>query len=154
MTERLEWTDWPAARATGRATLAGAVICATSVGVVAIDPLLGFVGTVLLLVSVTDFMLPTRFVLTVDEVRVRNPLRMANRPWSRLGAWSPTREGFSIAGRSPSKLLRRLRGVELRCPGRRLEVEALLRQHLGPPVGEAERRPTADTDRDEETAVG
>lgn len=154
MDDRLEWRDWPAARAPGRATLAGTVAVATSVWVVAIDSVLGFIGIILLLASVTDFMLPTRFVLTDAEVRVRNPLRMANRPWTRLGAWAPTREGFSIAGRSPSKLLRRLRGVELRCPGRQIEVEALLRQHLGPPVGETKTRPADDTDRAEETAVG
>ena len=77
MEERLEWTDWPAARATGRATLACAVIGATSVGVVAIDPLLGFVGTVLLLVSVTDFMLPTEVAPITAQARVARPVARA-----------------------------------------------------------------------------
>jgi hypothetical protein len=136
--EGLHWTDWPAARAPGRAVLVVLVIAVVSVMVVAVDPLLGLVGTLLLLSSVSDFLFPTRFALTEEGIRVRNLLRAAHRRWDRLGVWGARPGGFAIAGRSPSRLLRRLRGVELRCPGREAEVEAVLARRLGAPAGAIE----------------
>lgn len=133
MNEGLQWTDWPAARAPGKAIGAVVVILLCSVAVVAVDRLLGFIGTLLLLGSVADFLFPTRYELTGTEVRVRSLLRVARRPWDRLGAWSAKPDGFAIAGRSPVRLLRRQRGVVLRCPEHRDEVEAVLRERLGPP---------------------
>jgi hypothetical protein len=122
----------------GRAVLVVLVIAVVSVMVVAVDPLLGLVGTLLLLSSVSDFLFPTRFALTEEGIRVRNLLRAAHRRWDRLGVWGARPGGFAIAGRSPSRLLRRLRGVELRCPGREAEVEAVLARRLGAPAGAIE----------------
>lgn len=138
--EGLHWTDWPAARSPGKAAFAVIVVAVFSVMVVTVDWLLGLVGTLLLLSSVSDFLFPTRFELTEQDVRVRNLLRSVNRRWDRLGDWRARPGGFAIAGRSPSKLLRRLRGVDLRCPGQEVEVERLLRRHLGAPLGESGAR--------------
>ncbi|MCO4772579.1 MAG: hypothetical protein KDA24_21280 [Deltaproteobacteria bacterium] len=140
MNEGLHWTDWPAARSPGRAVFAAVVVVLFAGAIVTVDRLLGLVGTFLLLGSVADSLFPTRFSLDGDGVRARNLLRSANRPWSRLGAWRAVPGGFTVTGRSPSKLLRRLRGVELRCPGHEAEVETLLRQHLGAPAGDAGAR--------------
>lgn len=138
MNEGLHWTDWPAARAPKKAVFAACVIGLTTVGIVAMDWLLGLIGTLLLLSSVSDFLFPTRFAITGDGVQVRSLLRVANRPWDRLGAWRAFPGGFVVSGSSPSKLLRRLRGVELRCPGQESEVEALLMQYLSAAKSAAE----------------
>lgn len=140
MDEGLHWTDWPAARSPWKAGFAVVVIALVSGMVVTADWFLGLVGTLLLLNSVADFLFPTSFSLNGAGVRIRNLLRNANRPWDRLGDWRRRPNGFSVAGRSPSRLLRRLRGVEIRCPDRQQEVEALLRQHLGPLIGESGAR--------------
>ena len=111
-----------------------AAVIAVAVGSVAMsDRLLAFLGAILLLSAVAEWLLPTRFELNAEGIVVRNAFRSASRPWGRLREWSAVEGGFWLPGRTRSKVLRRLRGVLLRCPGREAEIEAALRLHLGEP---------------------
>ncbi len=130
VSQSLSWTDWPARRQPGRAALAAGIVVLTIGSVAMVDRWLAFLGAVLLLSSVGEWLLPTRFELDAKGVRVRGLLRSANRPWDRLRDWRRVQDGFWLPGRSSSRLLRRMRGVRLRCPGREDEVVAVLREHL------------------------
>ncbi len=130
VSETLAWTDWPARRQPGRAVLAAGIVVLAIGSIATVDRWLAFLGGILLLSSVGEWLLPTRFDLDADGVRVRGLLRSANRPWERLGDWRAVPGGFWLPGRSRSKLLRRMRGVLLRCPGREDEVVAVLKEHL------------------------
>jgi hypothetical protein len=132
----LQWTDWPAARSPWKAGLAVAIIAVIAGVVGTVDWFMGLLGTLLLLNSISDFLFPTRFSVNEFGVSARSLLRSANRPWDLLGNWSRQPTGFSVAGRSSKRLLRRLRGVEIRCFEQQGEVEELLRQYLGPSVSE------------------
>ncbi len=133
MSETVSWTDWPARRQPARATLATGLLVLSVGSVATVDRWLAFLGAILLLSSVGEWLLPTRFELNAKGVRVRGLLRSADRPWEGLADWRPAQDGFWLPGRSRSRLLRRMRGVHLRCPGREGEVEAVLRGHLGEP---------------------
>jgi hypothetical protein len=130
VSEALSWTDWPARRQPGRAVLTAGIVVLTIGSVATVDRWLAFLGGILLLSSVGEWLLPTRFELDAEGVRVRGLLRSANRPWDRLGEWRAVPGGFWLPGRSRSRLLRRMRGVLLRCPEREDEVVAMLNEHL------------------------
>ena len=129
----ISWTDWPARRRPRRALFAGTVVI-VSVGLAAsLDPVVGFVGALLLLASVRDGLFPTRFRLTDHGVEVRNPLRMRAQDWDGFGGWAHQGEVFTLFGRGRSAALRRRRAVFLRRPERPTAVAALLRERLGEP---------------------
>lgn len=129
MSSPISWSDWPARQRPAASVLAGVVIALT-VGVVAtIDPWLALLGTILLLGSTAEALLPTRFALGDDGVHVHNPLRSVDKGWERFGGWRTHRDGVFLRGRGKSKFLRR-RGVFLRHPPE--EVTELLTSHLGP----------------------
>ncbi len=130
VSETVSWTDWPARRQPGRAVLAAGIVVLAIGSVATVDRWLAFLGAILLLSSVGEWLLPTRFELDAEGVRVRGLLRSANRPWARLLDWRQVPGGFWLPGRSSSRLLRRMRGVLLRCPGREDEVVAVLEAHL------------------------
>ncbi|GEM_PF-2994622 len=131
----LTWTDWPARRRPARAALAAAVVIVCTAWVVSVDPVLGFVGALLLLASVRDGLFPTRFRLSDGGVDLVNPLRTRSLDWGGVGGWQPRTDGFELLGRGRSAAMRRRRGVVLRCPDLRDEVMHELRARLGAPEG-------------------
>lgn len=126
----LTWTDWPARRRPLRATIAAAVIVLCALAIGAVDPWLGAIGLVLLVLATAEVLLPTRYALGPDGVEVRSVARVLRRPWDRFSGWVPSTEGFWLRGRGPRAWLRRRRGVGLRCPGQEDAVAAILRDHL------------------------
>ncbi len=129
----ITWTDWPARRRPARAALAAAIVLVSTGAAVAVDPLIGFVGALLLLASVRDGLLPTRFRLSDTGVHLSNPLRSRSRDWDGFGGWQPLTDGFELLGRGRNPALRRRRGLVLRCPDRLDEVASELRLRLGDP---------------------
>lgn len=133
MPETVSWTDWPARRQPGKAALAAGIIVLAVGSVATVDRILAFLGAILLLSSVAEWLLPTRYEIDAEGIKVRNVFRSATRPWDRLRTWRAVPGGFWVPGRTRSKLLQRLRGVLLRCPGREEDVESVLRAHFGEP---------------------
>lgn len=130
MDDALRWRNWPAQRRPRVAAAVIATIFGVVLGVSMLDRWMALLGTLLLLGSVADWLFPTTYTLDADGVRADNLFRRARRPWARLGGWTRVPGGFQLRGRSRSPLLQRLRGLELRCPGREDDVERLLTRHL------------------------
>lgn len=129
----LSWTDWPARRRPRRAAFAASVVVG-SVGLAAsIDPVVGFVGALLLLASVRDGLFPTRFRLSEAGVEIRNPLLVRSRDWGGVGGWVRGAGAVTLLGRGRSGYLRRRRALVLRCPDHFEEVTAMLQDRLGEP---------------------
>ena len=127
----ITWTDWPAKRRPGRTAFAAAVVLATTAWVVTMDPVLGFVGTMLLLAALREGLFPTRFQLSDAGVKVDNPLLSRERPWDRFAGWSRVADGYLLDGVGRTALLRRRYDVVLRCPERLADVAAELEARLG-----------------------
>ena len=130
----ITWTDWPARRRPARAAFAGGVVLASSAAVVSIDPVLGFVGTLLLLAALREGLFPTRFRLSDQGVRVDNPLLRRERPWDRFDGWRHLADGFHLDGRGRTALLRRRYDLVLRCPDDAGGVARELTARLGEPA--------------------
>jgi hypothetical protein len=103
----------------------------STAAVVAIDPVLGFVGALLLMAAVRDGLLPTRFQISDAGISLSNPLRSRSQDWGGFNGWAPLQDGFELLGRGRSPFLRRHRGVILRCPDRLDEVARELESRLG-----------------------
>ena len=129
MSPPISWSDWPARQRPAASAFAGLVIVLTVGLVAAVDPWLAVLGTILLLGSTAEALLPTRFALSEDGVQVHNPLRSVDKGWDRFGGWRAHRDGVFLRGRGKSKFLQR-RGVFLRRPPE--EITQLLESHLGP----------------------
>lgn len=108
---------------------------ACAAAIVPLDPWLALLGTILLLSASAEVLIPTRFELTEQGVRLRSIFRSVDRDWDRFGGWQSCTEGFWLRGRTRSRLLQRRGAVRLSCPGREEAVSILLRQKLGEPGG-------------------
>jgi len=124
------WTDWPARRAPYRSGLAATIVLVT-VGLAAVyDPLLSVLGLVLLVFSTGEVLLPTRYTVDDEGLRIDRPLGGKSLSWSQLSGFTSLEEGFEVTGRGPHRWVRRRRSARIRCPGRREQVEAELRRFL------------------------
>ncbi len=126
------WTDWPASRKKGRAALAWLLIFAAVAAVASVDRWLAFVAAGLLLMSVGETLLPTRYRVGADGIQVRHPFRAQLRPYSRIGGWAVVDGGVRLNGTSRSPFLRRRQQLLLRCPGQEEQVAALLSDRVAP----------------------
>jgi hypothetical protein len=109
--------------------VAAVLLLATVGAVTSFGPGWGLLAVLLLMMATGDALLPTRFELGPDGVRVDHPFRRARRGWDAYGGWRPATDGFWLARRGPL----RARGLLIRCPGREDEVEAGLRAWMGAP---------------------
>ena len=127
----LSWSDWPAKRRPKQAAAAWAVIGLTVLVITWFDVFMAVLGLVVLLTVTAEVLLPTEYRLSDEGVRLRNPLRRFDRPWSRFASWRPVPEGYFLEDRSPVKLLRRRRSVTLRWPEQREALGEALRGFMG-----------------------
>jgi len=109
------------------------VILATIAAIVPLDPWLALLGALLLVGACSEVMVPTRFELSTEGVRLRSVFRTVDKDWQRFGGWGACAEGFFLRGRTRSRFLQRRGAVRLSCPGREQDVEDLLRSVLGDP---------------------
>jgi hypothetical protein len=109
------------------------IVLATTGLVVAVDPVLGFVGALLLLAAVREGLFPTRFRLTQEGITIDNPLLTRETSWDRFGGWQQHGLDFHLRGRGRSPILQRRHSLILRHPRLSTEVEAVLRARLGDP---------------------
>lgn len=127
----LIWRDWPAQRQRGRAALAGVIIVLASVSVAVVEPWLAAMGSVAMLASVSEVLLPTRYTLSADGVFIDNVVRKRRHPWRHFQGYRAEGEQVALHGAGPSRLIRRRRSVVLRCPENASAVVAALEERLG-----------------------
>ena len=127
----MTWTDWPATRAPGRALLATALILTTVAIVLPIDGWLAIIGALLLVRATAEVLLPARYTLDADGVRIARPLSGQVLGWSQLTGWSPISDGYQLVGTGRHPLVRHRRSARLHCPAHHDDVGALLQRHLG-----------------------
>jgi hypothetical protein len=130
----MQWTDWPAQRRPWVAAVAACVIVASVALLSAEDRALAALAALVLLSATAEALLPTRYELAADGIRLDNPLRRRRRDWQRVRAWRLAPDGFLLEPRGRAGFLRRRGSLWLRCPGREAEVEAFLRARLGEPA--------------------
>ena len=131
----ISWSDWPARRRPFLSVFAAAVIVLAAFVLTTIDPFLAMLAAVLLTGLCAEALLPTRFTLSEQGVRVDNLFRRGNKPWDRIAGWHKAEHGFLLRGALRVGRLRH-RDLWLRCPEHIDTVEARLRSHLGAPGGE------------------
>jgi hypothetical protein len=128
----ISWSDWPARRRPLVSLFAAVVIAIAVAILVPLDPLLAALALVILLGLCAEALLPTRFTLSEDGVKVDSVFRRGTRPWERIDGWQHAESGFLLQGAVRVRSLRH-RDVWLRCPEQLDIVEASLRTYLGEP---------------------
>jgi hypothetical protein len=126
----ISWRDWPAQRQRGRAVLAGVVIVAASVSVAVVEPWLAAIGSVAMLASVSEVLLPTRYTLSEKGLFIDNVLRKRRHPWRHFQGYRALGGRVALLGAGPSRLIRRRRSAVLRCPANTVAVVAVLAHRL------------------------
>ena len=124
------WSDWPARRRPFTSLLAAAVILLVVALLSVIDPLLAGLAALLLVGLCAEALLPTRFTLSDEGIRVDSIFRRGLRSWQQIDGWRPIEDGFLLHGAQRVRGLRH-RDLCLRCPDQLTEVEGHLSQHLG-----------------------
>ena len=125
----LSWRDWPARRQPARA-LAAAGLVLGAVGVVAtVDRWLALLAAFLLLTATGEVLLPTRYEVDDEGVRLHGLLRARRLRWVQLAGWRTAGADVVLLGDGPHPLLRRRRTVVLRAVPDALGE--CLRRHLG-----------------------
>ena len=130
----ISWSDWPARRRPLISLLAAAVIGVVVAILQQIDPMLSVLAAALLLGLCAEALLPTRFTLSEDGVRVDSVFRRGMKQWQIIEGWQRAEHGFLLRGAVRVRNLRH-RDLWLRCPEQLDLVEASLRTHLGEPIG-------------------
>lgn len=114
-----------------RSVVAALVIVAVAVAIVPLDPWLAVVGAVILVISTSEALLPTRYRLSEAGVQITRPFSRNTSAWGRFSGFAPTEDGFVLMGAGSRPALRRMRTVQLHCPDHRAAVTRCLAQHLG-----------------------
>lgn len=125
----LSWRDWPARRQAGAATAAAVLVVGTVGAVATFDRWLAVLAALLLLSATGEVLLPTRYEVDEEGVRLRGPLRARRLRWVQLAGWRRRGDDVVLLGDGPHRLLRARRTVVLRATP--AELSGLLRQHLG-----------------------
>ncbi len=125
----LSWKDWPARRQPGTAMAAALLVVATVGAVASLDRWLAVLAALLLLTATGEVLLPTRYEVDAEGVRLRGALRARRLRWSQLAGWEVVGADVVLRGDGPHPLLRRRRTVVLRATPP--ELDDMLRRHLG-----------------------
>jgi len=128
----ISWSDWPVRRRPLVSLFAAVVILLVAGTLAPIDPLLSSFSVVLLLGLCAEALLPTRFTLSDEGVRIDSVFRRGTRTWEQIDDWQRADSGFLLRGATRVRSLRH-RDVWLRCPQQLEVVEASLRTYLGEP---------------------
>lgn len=130
--EDVAWSVWPArTRPLAAAVLLGGaavlgVLVARGTG----DRLLGFAAPLFVLLSVSSFLLPTRYRLTRDAVEVRSMGVVRARPWSEMKRFEEDEAGLFLSPFEKRSWLDAYRGVRLALGGNRDQVVAFVQARV------------------------
>lgn len=122
------WSDWPAPRHPTRSFGAAVIILVATLAISTIDPFLAVAGGVILVAATAEVLLPTRYELSGEGVKVLGPFSRRSQAWSRIAEWQSLPEGFLLVGRGSRPVLARKRTIVLRCVEQRTAVETLLQR--------------------------
>jgi hypothetical protein len=131
------WTAHPAKRRPRDVALVAAVVLVTVGGVLGTfhSALFAAIASVLLVVSVAPFLLPTRYVLSDDGIEQRRAGRTRARRWRELRRVEVGREAALVSPFARPSALDRYRGIVVLLDGvdgeRRDRVVAILRERIG-----------------------
>ena len=137
MADPLRWTDWIARRQPLRAGFAALVIAGAVAWAASFGWGYGLAAAVGLLGAVGPALLPLRYTLDDAGVRLDGALYQRQVPWTDVVRWVRAPDGFALVGRGRHAILRRRRGLVLRCPGHEHEVESWLSTRLPETSGAA-----------------
>lgn len=122
--DEVVWSVWPArSRPLAAAVLlAGAVVLGVLIARGTGDRLLGTAAPLFVLLSVSSFLLPTRYRLTRDAVEVRSLGVVRSRPWSEMKRFEEDEAGLFLSPFEKRSWLDAYRGVRLALGGNRDQV--------------------------------
>ena len=130
----LAWSAWPArSRPLAAAVLlAGAVVLGILVARGTGDRLLGVAAPLFVLLSVSSFLLPTRYRLTPDALEVRSLGVLRARPWGEMRRYELDEAGLFLSPFEKRSWLDAYRGVRLPLGGNRDQVVAFVKARVAP----------------------
>jgi hypothetical protein len=128
----LTWSVWPARKKPLAAAvlLAGAVVLGILIARGTGDALLGIAAPLFVLVSVSSYLLPTRYRLTRDAVEVRSLGVVRSRPWSEMKRFEEDDAGLFLSPFAKRSWLDAYRGVRLAVGGNRDDVVAFVQARV------------------------
>jgi len=106
------------------------LLAATVAAVALVDRWLAALGAAVLLMATGEVLLPTRYAIDADGVRLQGLVRARRLRWVQLAGWRRAGDGIQLLGAGRHPLLRRRRSVVLRAAPQ--AIGPLLEQHLGP----------------------
>lgn len=129
---RLQWTVHLALRHPRKAAAAIALILAASLaaGYGLRSQLLGLLAGLLLVASISDFLLPMRFRLTDEGVEVRGLLHRRRMAWSQVRRVVPDALGVKLSPLPRPSRLDAYRGIYVWFEGNSEEVLAFIAHHV------------------------
>ncbi|MGE5179403.1 MAG: hypothetical protein ACM3PF_09945 [Bacteroidota bacterium] len=134
LANEVAWSVWPArGRPLAAAVLlAGAAVLGLLVAKGTQDRVLGVAAPLFVLVSVSSFLLPTRYRLTPDAVEVRSLGVVRARPWSEMKRFEQDDAGLFLSPFEKRSWLDAYRGVRLTLGGNRDQVVAFVQARVAP----------------------
>ena len=140
----LEWTShpWSEDKPSRRAFLVVMLVAASAAAAAAFDSVLtGVLSGGILLASLSRHVVPTRYAIDPDGVRVTHLGITRTFPWTRFRRVALRADGVFLGTFDTARRLDTWRGCYLRCPNRRNEVHAFARARIMVEPGAAGDRP-------------
>ena len=130
----LAWAAWPAAERPMQATAVAIALVAAALGLATWgrDPLLAFVGLMVLFLSLSRYFLPTRYKIDGEGVEVATAFGRSQRRWSTLRRFAADHRGITLSPYARRSWLDPYRGVRLLYHRNRDEVLAAVAARLAP----------------------
>ncbi|HYJ34444.1 MAG TPA: hypothetical protein VE326_14670 [Candidatus Binatia bacterium] len=128
----LSWSVWPARQKplTAAVIVAGALVLGILIARGTGDRLLGIAAPLFVLVSLSSYLLPTRYRLTPDAVEVRSLGVVRARPWSEMKRFEEDEAGLFLSPFEKRSWLDAYRGVRLSLGGNRDRVVAFVQARV------------------------
>lgn len=101
------------------------------------NPFFTTVGLLLVWGQVVGFFVPTKYILTDENVLVRGLLAKKEKPWTDFRSYHVDREGVLLSPFAGRSRLERFRGLSLQFHGNRSEVTSFVERVMGGPGGAA-----------------
>ena len=122
----MTWRDWPVRRQWGRAAMAAVMLVAASGWAASYHVALGVVGAALLIAVTAEVLLPSRYTIDAEGVRIASWVRTRRVRFVQVRGFGLVEDGVCLRGKGPSSWIRRRRTVILRGPSHADAVTSFL----------------------------